>query len=170
MSSIKLYSNVNFAGEPVTVTVDTPDLAALSKVAKSLIVVGDPWIAYAEKDFEGGYRLYKAGGDYSTLDDFANTISSLRQVKGGLGSPSIVLTDGVSYKGTPLFLTEATPKLSPHGMEKKAASLKVPKGAWQLFAEDDYKGANVAVLAGDHLDNLQSIGWFQKICSLEPYE
>lgn len=174
MNYIQLYSKVNFSGDSVRITKDTPDLASdpnnFSKLAMSLTVSGDPWVVYTENNAKGDYRLFKEG-DYDTLHLFSNNISSLRKVKGGLSDPDIVLYDAINHGGNPLTLTAETPTLSAYGWEKKPASLKVTKGAWQLFAADncDPEADNVAVLSGDDLANLQTIGWFHKICSLKPY-
>ncbi|KAJ1211579.1 hypothetical protein NDU88_006939 [Pleurodeles waltl] len=134
-----------------------------------LSVSGDPWVVFTEKDYKASYKLFQAG-DHPYIGDFANNISSVRVVKDGLGDPQITLYGGKGYHGKEVTLIADTPTLTPLGMEKKTASLKVTKGAWQLFDADNYEGGGKVVLSGDDLLDLQPFHWAGRVCSLKPYQ
>jgi len=81
---ITLFARDNFRGEEVTVRDGTRNLrdAGFNDRASSMIVHSGVWEVCADKDF-GGYCAVFERGEYPSLRNFNNSISSARQVERG---------------------------------------------------------------------------------------
>ncbi|XP_053339390.1 epidermal differentiation-specific protein-like [Clarias gariepinus] len=120
----------------------------------SLKVIGNPWVAYTDKNFSGEPTAYKEG-EYSSVY-YNKAISLLELVTEDLDNPQITLYEKRNHQGKSLVFNCDTSLL--YGtFNDKASSHKVQRGAWVLYQHKNKGGSCMVAKAGRDLANY---GWF----------
>ncbi|XP_073472726.1 epidermal differentiation-specific protein-like [Aquarana catesbeiana] len=171
MSSLELFELPNFKGASVSIKQDTGDLTSngFLQRARSLKVIGDPWIVFTGTSYTGEFNCY-AAGPHSSIPAFEKKISSVRVVKGGLNTPTITLFEDIHYGGKTVTLEEAANSLKAYGLDNMASSQKNVSGAWILYSEDHYRGEQKITVAGDDIPDYHALHWGDKVSSLKPLD
>ncbi|KAE8594807.1 hypothetical protein XENTR_v10019808 [Xenopus tropicalis] len=169
MSNIlELFSEPNLKGDSQRLTADSGDLSSVGflKRAQSLRVTGDPWIVFTGTQYHGEFTHYREGS--CNTPGFANQISSVRVVPGGLLTPKITLYEDINYEGRAVTLEKATETLKSHGFDNMTSSHKAERGVWILYDGEHYTGSGMVTVAGDWVPDYVPLGWNDKVSSLRP--
>ncbi|GCC16887.1 hypothetical protein chiPu_0022242 [Chiloscyllium punctatum] len=88
MNEITLYAQEDFTGRRVTFQSSTPDLGVdfFNDTARSLKVVGNPWMAYTGKDYTGDSKEFTEG-EYEKLGLFDRKINSIQLLSADTVTP-----------------------------------------------------------------------------------
>uniref|UniRef100_A0A1B8XYD8 Beta/gamma crystallin 'Greek key' domain-containing protein n=1 Tax=Xenopus tropicalis TaxID=8364 RepID=A0A1B8XYD8_XENTR len=169
MSNIlELFSEPNLKGDSVKLKADSGDLSSVGflKRAQSLRVVGDPWIVFTGTQYQGEFTHYKEGS--CNIPGFANEISSVRVVPGGILTPKITLYEHIKYGGRAVTLEKAAESLKSYGFDNMISSHKTESGAWILYDGEHYRGSRMVTVAGDRVPNYVPLGWNDRVSSVRP--
>ncbi|XP_053552795.1 epidermal differentiation-specific protein-like [Bombina bombina] len=133
-NKIILYDEPSFGGLSLELTKSQTKLARqnFSKAASSLRVIGQPWVAYTQNNYEGEARVYEEG-NYSNID-VDNKIMSLYLILSNLGTPFIKLFEGEGLTGKSIDVQDAA-ILNFGKLENGASSWQVLSGAWKICDE-----------------------------------
>lgn len=143
MNKIIVYDKNNFQGLSREFTSDVHNLLYenFNDCISSLMVIGNPWVAYTDADFAGEPTVYEEG-EYPSVY-YNNDIASLEVVTEDLDDPQITLYEKKNYEGRSLVLNCETSLL--YGtFNDTVSSHKVQRGAWALYQHRD-KGGYVRV-------------------------
>uniref|UniRef100_A0A803JNE4 Beta/gamma crystallin 'Greek key' domain-containing protein n=1 Tax=Xenopus tropicalis TaxID=8364 RepID=A0A803JNE4_XENTR len=160
MSNIlELYSKPNLKGDSQRLQADCGDLSSVGflKRAQSLKVIGAPWIVFTGTQYRGEFTHYREGT--FNIPGFANDISSVRVVTGGLLTPKITLYEFPQNEGKTVTLEERK-----DGFNNVISSHKTERGAWILYNGEDYNGSRMVTVAGDMVPNYISPDWKNGSC------
>ncbi|KAI4878801.1 hypothetical protein NFI96_009237 [Prochilodus magdalenae] len=155
MSKIIVYEHVDFQGMSREFTSSVSNLVKeyFNDCISSLIVIGNPWVAYQHINFKGNLEVYEEG-HYPRLES-NDTISSLEMVTEDLTNPQITLYEHRDYEGRRIVLNEET-NLCYASFNDLASSHKVQRGVWLLYEHPNRHGEKL--LARASLD-VPFVGW-----------
>ncbi|XP_030044427.1 epidermal differentiation-specific protein-like [Microcaecilia unicolor] len=167
VNKIVVYEFPDFKGLKREFISDVKDLREISfnDCICSLIVIGQPWIAYEHIQFGGWLREYEEG-EYSNIE-IHDTISSLQLITDDLRNPKITIYEHPNYKGKNQTFTEET-NLCYGNFNTMASSHIVEKGAWILYENANRRGQRILARAGERFADYGKIGFNDKVSYLRP--
>ncbi|XP_006012680.1 epidermal differentiation-specific protein-like [Latimeria chalumnae] len=167
MNKIIVYEKCSYQGLQREFTSSIPSLLEVdfNNTIASLVVIGQPWIAYQKPMFKGEARVFEEG-EYKQVDD-GNTFSSLQLIRDDLKDPQITLFEHVNYGGRKKVIREET-KLSLGDFSDRASSHKVDRGAWVLYEEADGGGRWFLARAGRDRPDYTLFGFNDRFSYLRP--
>lgn len=150
MSKIIVYSKESFEGRTAEFKHDVHDLAekGFNDVIASIKVIGEPWVAYHDKNFAGKQRVFEEG-EYATFED-KGSFSSLKKVSDDLDNPEIQLFEHINYGGRSVTLYKET-NLHDIAFSDTASSHKVKGGVWVLYEHINRKGSQLISFPGQEV-------------------
>ncbi|KAK7149187.1 hypothetical protein R3I94_008720 [Phoxinus phoxinus] len=150
MSKIIVYSREGFEGRTAEFKYDVRDLAekGFNDAIASIKVIGEPWVAYYDKNFAGKQRVFEQG-EYATFED-KDRFSSLKMVSADLTDPEIQLFEHVNYQGRSVTLRKET-NLQEIDFSDIASSHKVKSGVWVLYERANRQGSQLISFPGDQV-------------------
>ncbi|XP_053549030.1 epidermal differentiation-specific protein-like [Bombina bombina] len=165
-NKVILYEKNGFRGLSLELTSSEINLAKqnFACAASSLRVIGQPWVAYNDINFQGDNHVYEEGS-YSSID--LNNIISMMLISASLENPAIKLFEGPNFTGKSLVVKEAA--ILDYGMlEFGAFSWQVLSGAWKMCDEimdnPKYRVSKV----GDYVKHSTDIGLQHSVRVLHP--
>lgn len=164
---LRLYSQPDFYGRPVTVSGNVANLSAFgfNDRASSMIVQSGRWELCEHVDFGGRCELV-GPGEYRNLEQFNNRVSSVREIAGhGRGeqgrwehersdqNAGVELFSGRRFHGRSLPLERDSRDLNEFSFNDRAGSVVVYEGSWTFCQDVRYKGRCVTLEPGryEHL-------------------
>ncbi|XP_072552824.1 epidermal differentiation-specific protein-like [Salminus brasiliensis] len=161
MSKIIVYEHADFQGRSREFTSSVCNLIEenFNNCISSLKVIGEPWVAFKDVNFEGSQYAYEEG-EYARVEG-DDTYSSLEKVTEDLTNPQITLYEHFDYWGKHIVLTTEA-NLSYGIFNDMLSSHKVQRGAWVLYEHGNRRGAQmVARVSRD----VPRYGWFNDLLS-----
>ncbi|XP_056090986.1 epidermal differentiation-specific protein-like [Rhinichthys klamathensis goyatoka] len=152
MSKIIVYSEEAFEGRSAEFKYDVHNLEekGFNNAIASIKVIGEPWVAYYDKNFAGKQRVFEEG-EYATLED-KGQFSSLKKVTDDLTNPKIQLFEHINYTGRSVTLRNET-NLHDIAFSNIASSHKVIGGVWVLYEHTNRRGSQLVSFPGDQVSN-----------------
>ncbi|XDV26170.1 hypothetical protein PO909_029946 [Leuciscus waleckii] len=168
MSKISVYTREAFGGRAVNLNHDVRDLEqeGFNNAIASLKVIGEPWVAYYDKNFAGKQLMFEAG-EYATLAVDRGKFSSLKMVSDDLANPEIQLFEFINYQGRTVTLRNEA-NLPNILFSDKASSHKVISGVWILYDGINRKGDQLIAFPGDQVPNYGPLNFDNKASSVRP--
>ncbi|CAM4573846.1 unnamed protein product [Leuciscus chuanchicus] len=150
MSKIIVYSQEGFEGRSAEFNHDVHDLRekGFNASIASIKVIGEPWVAYYDKNLAGKQRVFEEG-EYTTRDD-KGQFSSLKMVSADLDNPEIQLFEHVNCKGRSVTLRKET-NLNDIAFSDIASSHKVRGGVWVLYEGINCQGSQLISFPGEEV-------------------
>ncbi|XP_078509060.1 uncharacterized protein LOC144768926 [Lissotriton helveticus] len=167
MNSITVYEHAYFKGNHKTFTSDVPNLVKenFNDCITSVKIVGQPWILYDKKYYEGECVVLEEGEHPgSTMND---RTSSLQLVTDDLSNPQITVYEHIHRGGKSLVLTQES-NLAFGGMHDNISSHSVQRGAWALYEHVNRGGRCFVARAGETLENYGTIGFNDQVSHVYP--
>jgi hypothetical protein len=177
---LTLYSRPDFRGRPVTVGGNEPNLIdrGFNDRASSMIIRSGRWELCEHVNF-GGRCVVVGPGEYRTMEQFNDSVSSVREVADrGRGEPGrwdqgrrddgrrddgrrdqgvgIELFAGRHFEGQRLPLGRDSKDLNEFAFNDRAGSVVVYEGVWTFCQDVRYKGRCMTLEPGRY-ENLRGM-------------
>ncbi|XP_069099077.1 epidermal differentiation-specific protein [Pleurodeles waltl] len=167
MNTITVYEHANFQGLHKTFTANVQNLVneSFNDCISSVKIVGQPWILYEQKDYQG-WSLALEEGEYSGLS-MNDGVSSLRLITDDLSNPQITVYEHINGGGKAVVLTEEA-NLTFGSMQDNISSHRVQRGAWALYEHINRGGRCIVARAGEYLANYCDIGFNDQVSHVYP--
>ncbi|KAK7130506.1 hypothetical protein R3I94_008694 [Phoxinus phoxinus] len=167
MSKITVYSQEGFGGRSAEFQQDVSDLEekGFNNAIASIKVIGEPWVAYYDKDFDGKQRVFEQG-EYATLDD-KGRFSSFKKVTADLTNPEIQMFEHINYQGRSVIIRNET-NLTEIDFNDKASSHRVRRGVWVLYEDINRRGSQLIAFPGDYVSNYVPLSFNDKASCVRP--
>ncbi|XP_056360871.1 epidermal differentiation-specific protein-like [Oenanthe melanoleuca] len=169
MGKIIIYEHANFQGLSREFTTNIANLKDVdwNDVASSVIVIGQPWVAYEHQNYEGKFLVLEEGKHNFVGEGMNDKISSLQVITEDLHNPQITLYEHINYQGKSRVIREATNLAAGHDNDIMS-SHKVQRGAWLLCEHSDGSGIQYLAREHEHLPNYKAINFNDKLSFLRP--
>lgn len=172
---ITVFADQNFRGKSATFRQDVPNLDPIGlndKVSSLRVGPGERWEICEHADYQG--RCVVVSGDESDLrrNEWNDVISSFRRIRGGYipppppsqGDAYIVLYDRPIYRGTPANYD--SPKSDLYLFNRRAESVTIGKGSWELCEGRNYTGR--CVILDQSVPDLRTLNFHNRVSSVRP--
>lgn len=167
MNKIIVYTREGFSGRSVEFTGNVLNLVekGLNDSISSLKVIGAPWVAYHDINYDGNQRVFEEG-EYPTLVD-KGKFSSLRIITEDLRNPEIQLCRHKNYAGGDIVLSQ---EINLHLIDfaDTATSHKVKSGVWVLYEHINREGRQLVSFPGQEVPNYVAIGFNDVVSHVRP--
>jgi len=148
---IDLFDEASWAGEPVNVIDDVPDLADVEfdKMTSSVCATG-VWILYASTEYGSGADWWVYGTDYCSdvPAPFDNTASSIRSVgdPNAWDSPALTTYTEAYFEGEEEFMA-----VDSSDLQNNMAQSLIVTGCeeWTVYSESEFSGSCACVGPSD---------------------
>jgi Beta/Gamma crystallin len=176
---ITVYTDSNFRGKSATFREDVTDLSRHGindKISSLRVASGEQWEVCVDSYYQG--RCVVVSGDEPELsrNSWSDVISSMRRVgSGGARPPArprppsqsdwyVVLYDQPNYRGNPMNYKGPVSDLS--GFNRRAQSVTIGKGVWELCEEPNFSGRCVTL--DRSVPDLRSHDLSRRVSSVRP--
>jgi hypothetical protein len=156
MANVVFFESDNFQGRQFRLDQSVQNFAGsgFNDRAQSAIVEGDSWEFCINSNYGGGCSVL-APGRYPTLGVLAGRVSSARPVgtapvASTPAASDIALYDAENFGGRRLTADRPVDNIRTAGLNGPAKSVMVRGGAWEICADDNYRGGCAILDAGSY--------------------
>ncbi|XP_033915992.1 epidermal differentiation-specific protein-like [Melopsittacus undulatus] len=169
MGKITVYEHANFQGYSREFTSDIANLKDVdwNDCISSVIVVGQPWVAYEHSNYRGELLVFEEGSHNYVGNKMNDKITSLQMITENLLNPQITIYEHDYYEGKCRVITEPT-NLSRGHDDNTVSSHKVQRGVWLLCEHGDGSGFRYIAREHEHLPSYRAIDFNDKLSFLRP--